>query len=73
MRIYSKGDRVKQPQYGTGTVTDANERHTVIHFDEHGLRTFSTPLVKLERSDVAAPARSSAPRAKRVRKTATVG
>jgi hypothetical protein len=69
MRIFNKGDRITQPQYGDGTVTDANERHTVIDFDEHGLRTFSTPLVKLGRSDVAAPARSSARRASR-KKTA---
>jgi hypothetical protein len=67
MRVYAKGDRVTQPQYGTGTVTDANERHTVIDFDEHGIRTFSTPLVTLERTTVAAPMRTKPSRARRAR------
>jgi hypothetical protein len=58
MRVFAKGDRVSQLQYGTGTVTEANERHTVIDFDEHGIRTFSTPIVMLERTTVAAPART---------------
>ena len=55
MRLYSKGDRVSQPQYGTGTVTSADELHTVIEFDEHGSRTFATRLMRLEPSDTAAP------------------
>ena len=53
--IYSNGDRVAQRQYGNGTVTAANEYHTVIDFDEHGSRTFATRLVQLERSSTAAP------------------
>ena len=69
MRIFTKGDRVMQPQYGSGTVADANDRHTIIDFDEHGLRTFSTPLVTLERSTVPAPVRAKA-KAKRTRKAA---
>ena len=68
MRVYTKGDRVSQLQYGTGTVTEANERHTVIEFDEHGIRTFSTPIVTLERTTVAAPTRTKKPaRARRTR------
>lgn len=68
MRVYAKGDRVSQLQYGTGTVTEANERHTVIDFDEHGIRTFSTPIVTLERTTVAAPARAKkATRGRRAR------
>jgi hypothetical protein len=70
MRIFNKGDRITQPQYGDGTVTDANERYTVIDFDEHGLRTFSTPLVKLGRSEVAAPVRQPAARRARPRSPA---
>ncbi|HXE79657.1 MAG TPA: hypothetical protein VNK41_02825 [Vicinamibacterales bacterium] len=58
MRVFAKGDRVSQLQYGTGTVTEANERHTVIDFDEHGIRTFSTPIVMLERTTVAAPVKT---------------
>jgi len=55
MRVFTKGDRVTQPTYGAGTVTDANERHTVIEFDEHGTRTFMTALVTLEATDEPAP------------------
>jgi hypothetical protein len=33
----------------------ANDRHTVIEFDEHGSRMFSTPLVRLAPSDTPAP------------------
>jgi hypothetical protein len=57
MRIYAKGDRVSQANYGSGTVAAANEHHTVIDFDEHGRRTFATRLVVLETSTVPAPAR----------------
>ena len=53
--IYSAGDRVSQSQYGDGTVTAANEYHTVIDFDTHGSRTFATPRVQLEPSSTAAP------------------
>ena len=34
MRGYSIGDRVLQPQYGTGTIRLVDEYHTVIDFDE---------------------------------------
>jgi hypothetical protein len=57
MRLYTIGDRVSQAQYGVGTVTASNEYHTVIDFDEHGPRTFATPLVRLERSTISAPDR----------------
>ena len=60
--VYSVGDRVSQGQYGTGTVTVANDHHTVIEFDEHGSRTFATRLVQLERSATAAPAKIARPR-----------
>jgi hypothetical protein len=63
---YNIGDRVAQPQYGAGTVTAVNEFHTIIEFDEHGVRTFSTNRVQLHRSDSVAPIRPAA----RTRKTA---
>jgi Protein of unknown function (DUF3553) len=66
MHVFAKGDRVTQPQYGAGTVTSANERHTVIEFDEHGTRTFSTPMVVLEPTNVSAPDR---PKRRRTKKT----
>ena len=69
MPAFAKGDRVIQPQYGAGTLTEVNERHTVIEFDEHGPKTFITSLVTLERTSEPAPARAK----KRVtkKKTAT--
>jgi hypothetical protein len=46
---------VFQAHYGHGTVTAANEYHTVVDFDAHGTRTFATPLVRLEPSATPAP------------------
>ena len=48
MKSWTKGDRVVQPTYGTGTLLEVNEHHTVIEFDEHGRRVFSTRLVALQ-------------------------
>ena len=71
MRLFAKGDRVTQPNYGAGTVTEANAYHTVIEFDEHGSRTFVTDRVILEPTNEPAPARAKGARAKRtVRKKA---
>jgi hypothetical protein len=66
VRGYAIGDRVSQPQYGNGTVRLVDEHHTVIDFDEHGLRRFATAIVKLERSTTAEPDKP----AKRTRKKA---
>ena len=55
MLVYAIGDRVTQPQYGDGTITTANDRHTIVDFDAHGVRTFVTALVQLERSSTVAP------------------
>ena len=55
VRSYAIGDRVSQAQYGTGTIRLVNEHHTVIEFDEHGLRRFATAMVKLERSSTLEP------------------
>ncbi len=55
MRKFSIGDRISQPQYGTGTVRLVDEYHTVIDFDEHGIRRFSTPMVQLEHSNTVEP------------------
>ena len=58
MRLFAKGDRVTQPNYGPGTVTEANAYHTVIEFDQHGVRTFVTDRVILEPTNEPAPARA---------------
>ena len=41
MRLFFRGNRVCQRQYGNGTILDVDDRHTAIEFDDHGLRTFS--------------------------------
>jgi hypothetical protein len=63
VKIYAKGDRVSQAQYGPGTITDANAMHTVIDFDQHGVRRFVTSLVVLETTTEPAPVRAKAKRA----------
>jgi len=60
--VYSVGDRVSQAQYGDGTLTVVNEYHTVIDFDGHGSRVFSSRLVQLERSSTLAPPKPTKPR-----------
>ncbi|OFV91271.1 MAG: hypothetical protein A3G76_06805 [Acidobacteria bacterium RIFCSPLOWO2_12_FULL_65_11] len=65
MKGWSKGDRVTQPTYGPGTLVEVNEHHTVIDFDEHGRRVFSTRLVSLSATSEPAPHKASAKRAKK--------
>ena len=57
MRAYAVGDRVSEAKFGDGTVTSSNEYHTVIDFDEHGVRTFSTSIVRLNKASSIAPAK----------------
>ncbi len=64
MARFANGDRVSQATYGTGTVTAVNEYHTTINFDEHGVRTFATAMVRLDPSKTPAPPKP----AKRTRK-----
>lgn len=68
MRLFSKGDRVSQPNYGPGTITEANTYHTVIEFDQHGIRTFVTDRVVLEPTNEPAPARAKGSRKRATRK-----
>ncbi len=63
MKSWMKGDRVVQPTYGAGTLVEVNEHHTVIDFDEHGRRTFSTRLVALQSTNEPAPNKPSRKRA----------
>ena len=55
MRLFTKGHRVSQSDYGPGTVTSSDERYTIIEFDGHGRRVFVTDMVKLDQTDVPAP------------------
>ena len=70
MPTFKVGDRVTQANYGHGTITGADDRHTVIAFDEHGIRTFATNLVQLERTNEPAPAQ--APKTRRKKAAATL-
>jgi hypothetical protein len=63
-----KGDRVSQPHYGLGTVTQIDAHHTVIDFDAHGTRRFVTRLVVLEPTSDPGPSASER-RAAEVRRT----
>jgi hypothetical protein len=66
MKLFAKGSRVLQSNYGSGTVMTSDERYTVIEFDLHGKRTFITDMVALSASDQPAP---SKPEKARRRKT----
>ena len=55
LMAYTPGDRVMHDQYGDGTIVSTNEYHTVIDFDGHGLRTFSSPRVTLRGTTTLAP------------------
>ena len=68
MEHYATGTRVAHSGYGDGTVTRFDEYHTVIDFDAHGIRTFSSPRVVLTPSAVPAPAKPAG--RKRAAKTA---
>jgi len=65
MKAWAKGDRVVQATYGPGTLVEVNEHHTVIEFDEHGRRTFSTRLVVLQPTNEPAPVKTPKKRASR--------
>jgi hypothetical protein len=67
MKSWNKGDRVSQPTYGVGTLIEVNEHHTVIDFDEHGRRVFSTRLVTLQASNEPAPAKAVRKRASKAK------
>lgn len=59
MKGLTKGDRIQHALYGTGTVTDVSDQHTVIAFDAEGVRKFVTSLAVFERTEVVAPASKS--------------
>ena len=63
MKAWTKGDRVVQPTYGPGTLVEVNEHHTVIDFDDHGRRVFSTRLVVLQSTNEPPPAKAPRKRA----------
>ena len=66
VKLFAKGNRVTQSDYGSGTITSSDERYTVIEFDHHGRRVFVTDMVTLGKSDEPAPDKP----ARKPRKTA---
>jgi hypothetical protein len=73
MRLFAKGNRVTQPQYGPGTITSMDDQYTVVEFDQHGSRRFITTMVTLQATSEPAPAKAAAkrrkPAAKKTEKT----
>ena len=55
MHKYVAGDRIAHPGYGDGTVASVNEYHTRINFDDYGLHTFISTMVKLAPSVTPEP------------------
>ncbi len=48
MRL-DQGQRVQHAQFGAGVVTvSSSDRHTIIHFDEGGPKTFVTSMLNVE-------------------------
>lgn len=65
MRLVKPGDRVLQPQYGAGTVTEVTDERTVIDFDDHGVKKFVSHLVSLTLTERPAPERPARRRARK--------
>jgi hypothetical protein len=56
---FSVNERIQHEDYGPGTITNIGPMHTTIEFDQAGTKKFMNSIVRLERTDVAAPVRSS--------------
>lgn len=52
---FSANERINHSIYGFGTISEVNDLHTVIEFDQNGRRKFVTSMVQLERTTVPAP------------------
>ena len=70
MSTHSAGDRVAHAQYGDGTVSSVNQYHTIIEFDEAGVRKFASTLVQLERCELPLPVKPAPVRRGRRKVTA---
>ena len=54
---FSVNERIQHEEYGPGTITNIGALHTTIEFDQGVTKKFMNSLVRLERTDVAAPQR----------------
>jgi hypothetical protein len=52
---FAQNERVNHAIYGLGTISEINDLHTVIEFDENGRRKFVTSIVRLERTNALPP------------------
>lgn len=68
---FAPNERVNHSIYGLGTISEVNDLHTVIDFDENGRRKFVTSIVRLERTDVLPPAPTRKSRSKAVKSNKT--
>lgn len=56
---FAVNERIQHEEYGPGTITNIGPLHTTIEFDQAGTKKFMSSMVRLERTDVVAPARRS--------------
>ena len=54
---FSVNERIQHEEYGPGTITNIGPLHTTIEFDQGVTKKFMNSLVRLEKTDVAAPQR----------------
>jgi len=54
---FAVNERIQHEEYGPGTITNIGPLHTTIEFDQGVTKKFMNSLVRLERTDVAAPQR----------------
>ena len=59
MTMWKPGDRVEHPAFGTGTVLEANDQHTVVRFDDRGPKKLASHAAMLTPSNRAAPGPSA--------------
>jgi hypothetical protein len=52
---FSANERINHSIYGFGTISEVNDLHTTIEFDQNGRKKFVTSMVQLERTSVPAP------------------
>ena len=52
---FSVNERIQHEDYGPGTITAIGPLHMTIEFDQAGTKKFMASMVRLERTDIAAP------------------
>lgn len=67
---FAVDDRVNHEVHGLGRITAIDDRYTTISFDQAGIRKFLKDIVRLQKSDVPAPPKPKATRARAVKKKA---